>query len=78
MAGVSGAKDVHTGLVGFESSSTDVVITPSVMADLSGWLTLPAGLQPPYVHNKTVVMIAMLIKDLINFIFFSPAFGPPK
>jgi len=78
MAGVSGAKDVQTGLVGFESSFTDVVITPSVMADLSGWLTLPAWLQPAYAHNKTAVMIDMLIKDLINFIFFSPAFSPPK
>ena len=78
MAGVSGGKDVLTGLVGFESSSTDVVITPSVMADWSGWLTLPAGLQPAYVHNKTTAMIDMLIKDLINFIFFSPAFDPPQ
>jgi hypothetical protein len=75
MAGVSGAKDVLTGLVGFESLSTDVVITPSVMADLSGWLTSPAGPQPGNAHNMSTATIEMPIKALINFILFIPRYS---
>jgi len=76
MAGVSGANTVLTALVGFESLSTEVVITPSVMADLSDWLTSVAGLlQPANTHSRAAAIIETIIYDRIDFISINPLYS---
>jgi hypothetical protein len=65
--GVSATNETLIGLVGFESSSTDVVMTPSVIVAVSGFLTvLPV---PAQEANKTSPAIMMEINSLL--IFFS-------